>query len=286
MPSNKLRNVISLAVGARNSLIQNRYKIAGILLFSLYLLIIVSTTVIMVHNSPLNTITSQSDDDAFADAHLILQEENKRPGLTFGEVDRPVKDQVRTVTGYLIFSNRFVSLVALLTIALLGLFCIGVYFQSFILAVLSSVFCYMGGILVIFELTPQIYFITSNWSTESVLWAASNDRIVTGFFLLTFFQSIIVTSVPLLWTRSIMPEFHSHQALRIHLNNWRKYGSWLATVLGGVLLTSVLVFINDNSPFGSLFIQHSLILIGGAVVLNLGFVVFKLQCIEKKIVNS
>lgn len=237
----------------------------------------------MVHNSPLNTITSQNDDiDAFTDATSKLQEENKRAGLTFGKVDQPVKDQVHSLTGYIIISRDFALVVIILSCIILGV-CSKC---SFLSSLITSIFAYMGGILAIFELIPQIHFLTHGGSSISVMQAILSDKVVTGFFLLSFLQAIIVCSVPLVWTRPIMPEFHSNQGLRIHLNNWRKYGSWLATVLGGVLLTGVLVFLNNGSPFGSIFIQHVLILIGGAVVLNIGFVVFKLQCIECEIVNS
>lgn len=244
MLSKIIQNKYPRLYDAGSFLRRNDYKIVGAVLFSFYLLTIISTTVIMVHNSPLNTVTNQSENgDAFTDASSKLQEANKRPGLTFGKVDKPVKDQIQTITGHIISSNRFIFLVALLSVALFGVFSgLQKYIQPpLLIPILLSILCYYFGVLAIFEFTPQIHFLTSDWNSESVRWATQNERLVPKFALLIFLQSLIVSSVPLLWTQPIMPEYHSHEALRIHLNNWRKYGSWLATVLGGVLLTGILI---------------------------------------------
>lgn len=272
-----------------------RYKIAALMLFSVYLLIILSTSVAMIHNSPLNTITSQNDSsDAFSDASLKLQEADKHPGLTFGEVDKPVQTQTRMLMGYIIISIPFSILVLFLASTILaGFYYLPKFLEEYsnspaLLTFGLSMAFYGLSVVLILEIVPDVHFITSNWNRKSVLWAVLNGRLTPLFVLLIFFQSIIVNCIPFLWTRPIMPNYYNrysnqNQALMIHLDNWRKYGSWMATVFGGIILTSVLVFLTDISLFGSLFVQHSLILIGGVVVLNLAFVVFKLQSIERRI---
>lgn len=275
------------------------YKIFALALFSTYLLFILSTSIVMVHNSPLNTITNQNDEgDAFANAQSKLEEANKIPGITFGEIDQPVKDQTEMLMESIILSPPFPIFSILLSSSILLIFYQGTgllerYTRmsasvSATITFIISVIAYAFGVILILEFTPKVHFITSNWESESVLWAVSNSKVVPQFFFFTIFQGAIVNSIPFVWSRPIIPSYYnrysnSNQAILIHLDNWRKYGSWLATVFGGILLTSVLVFITDLSLFGSLFVQHALALIGGVVVLDLIFVIFKLQKIERKV---
>lgn len=281
---------------------ESSYKILALVLFSAYLMIILSTSIAMVHNSPLNTITNQNDNgDAFTNASVKLEDANKNPGITFGNVNEPVKDQTRMLMGYVITTIPFSILVIPFSFILLAIFYYAPdYFEqnfnlpsgvSAILTLLASVIIYTLGVLAILEFIPEIHFITSGWDSKSVLWAVLNTEIVPQFFLFMLFQAVIVNSIPFVWTRPIMPQYYnrysnSNQALLIHLENWRKYGSWMATVFGGILLTSVLVFITDLSLFGSLFVQHALALIGGVVAFDLAFVIFKLQRIECEIAES
>ena len=259
-------------------------QIGAFLAFTLFILLLSSTSVIMLHNTPLNKVTSTSEDDVWKNAKSTLDKENKRPGITFGEVDRPVHQQTETALARIIISPLFLILIILLSsIVLLPL----LFFKGSLLNFFLPAVFYFVGMLSLLCIHPNIRFMTYGFQQESILWNIT-DNLVGHFWILLTFQSVIVGTIPLVWSQPIMPRYYnkyisSDDLTQVHIQNWRKYGSWLATIFGGILLTSALVYLENVSSFGSLFLQHVLIAIGGALLLNLVYVIHKLRRIEYEI---
>lgn len=273
----------------------HRYKIAAFVVFTIYLASVLSMTIAISHYTPLNTISTENESDPQENATEILNKTGKRAGLTVGDLDKPFKKQIGTFSGYLITSLPFLLSVSLLALLLLLVFSKqsedsnSILGLSQLLRFVVGIVLYIFSVVLILRFLPQVHFIDVNGNSRTIFWALSRDKMVMQFWILLFLQAAIINSVLYVWTRPVLPAYlnsRKKRALTMHLNNWRKYGSWLATVLGGVLLTSILVFITNTTQFGSFFIQHVLILVGGAVILDLLFIVFKLYRIEHEVATK
>lgn len=273
------------------------YKITASIVFSIYLLLVLSTTTMIVHNSPLNRVVNSSDSHPFHNAIPKLQDAGSYPGLTFGEVQTPIHEQVRAVPALVIFTNEFILFTLSFSVLLIIAFRIFKFFQpqlterKRVLLFFVMIFGFLGMVLLFLDFVPQVAYITKDWRRKSVLWAAMNWKIHPLFVILLMIQSIIISTLLFIWTRTIVPvEFKSNrtelQKKIVHIENWKQYGTWIVTIFGSIALTAILVFVQNVSSFGGLLIRHIVILLGGVVVLGLMFVILKIHRLESELMNG
>lgn len=106
------------------------------------------------------------------------------------------------------------------------------------------------------------------------------------FWTLIFLQGVLFGLVASIWIRPVYPDGLNNSAkTRIHqdyhLQNWRQYGSWIITILAGMILSASFVLIGNYSPYGGAFVRYFMLQIGGVLALVLAFIVFKMVKFEQ-----
>lgn len=279
------------------SLRAKRHLLAFTIIYAIFVWIVISQSLVMVHNSPLNKYGDFSDlkkssgSNATAKLQNFSNTSNAEFGLTYGEPTAPIFDQIAKPPLVGDFIPGFLSLPIIVSV-LLYLVLIGVVIwlihsrithspTQFTTIVLAGTILFFLHISLLFQLDSMIQYISSSNEPMAVFSARSN--IPDIFYLLIFLQGVIISSLAAVWTRPLLPnEPHNAKFIQLHTENWRKYGSWIATLFGGVFLTTAIVFITDLSSVGRHFLRHALVLFGGGLVLHLGFITYKITKLEQK----
>lgn len=283
--------------GFRESLGDPKRKILAVLVFTAFLIPVFSTTIIITHNSPLNAVVSGEEGDAWNNSAGKLIEAGKYPGLHFGDF-KPVRKQVLTIPGLLILTWPLASWSLLFAVIVLGI----PWFISQIVdwakiwkAVLGVIWVFLifpSFELTLFEFVHELYYITSDGWNDINIWQATLGRKMHTFFLVLLIgHSVTINLIPLLWTRTIIPDFFTDDEIStnkklVHIENWRQYGTWMTTLFGGIALSAIFVLITENQGYGGAFIRHFLILLGGVVVLGLMFIVLKVYRLERELIKE
>lgn len=249
-----------------------------------------SSTIALFHNSPVNTADTSFDDLNQSDVNVTVNGENQSFGLTYGQRNASLDNQSFVMNlGLMIVGPVFP-----LVIAFVGLlWWIWNYGPSRMrsqngniklhYATLGMAFMYYLFSLFAYNLLPRVRYISVDYRNGVYLACAGAD-ITPKFWLLIGFQSVIFATVAGIWTRPIIPDtvrsndtdISGVKKLEIHLENWRKFGSWAVTLIGGVIITSGIAFVGQL-PFGGFFVQHVIIVCGGAVLLILAYVIYTLD---------
>lgn len=144
---------------------------------------------------------------------------------------------------------------------------------------LGMVAYHVISISFILEHFLPIYHLSDSRGTVSFTVRLLLDGQANTFRRLLLIQGLLLGFIASIWTRDIQTQ----RDREIHLNNWRQYGSWISTILGGVLITTGFVFVTDLTPYGNMFVRQILILFGGTLVLTMSFIVYKMDHLESKI---
>lgn len=274
-----------------------RHLLAFTTVYSIFTWIVVSQLLVMVHNSPLNRYGEFSDlkGNPGANPTEKLQHfpnaSNAKFGLTYGDPTNPIFDQIAgvhaggdfisafprayiiaTVLSYLALSWGMIRLVKSRTESSSA---------QFTTIIIGGTILFFSLMLFLFELDPMLMYFQTNGKSVTIFSALA--EIPTIFYILIIAQGVIISSLAAVWTRPLLPkELDNPKVIRLHSENWRKYGSWIASLFGGVFLTTAIVFITDLSSVGRYFLQHALVLFAGGLVLHLGFIIYKLTKLEEK----
>lgn len=146
---------------------------------------------------------------------------------------------------------------------------------------------YIAFIYILFSRLLPIEYIYAE-ETIPVVTAYQNGLIHPGFIFLIILQGAMFGVVCSIWTRPLNPkksleernESDSNMSIRRHISNWRQYGSWIATILGGLFLSTIVLIIFNGTSYGTLVVRNMFILFGGTVVLSLGYITLKLAHLE------
>jgi hypothetical protein len=273
---------------------------------SIWIVLLLITTVDISHNTPANTLEGQRLNqiqvvDLCGGDPLLL------PGLTYGTIGERIYTQIST--------NLRSSSTFLIATVLSGLL-IGVAVDrarvwkradsngKLTLSKSAPVITAIGYIVLVFttlHVTPQIHY-QSCIGREPVLENVFN--IPLAFWGLILAQAVAIGLVSAVLSTDIIPDgavatwelsridsregLSSNQVtnvdkerLRIHVQNWRQYGTWLISLFISVGLAGSLVFITDVAPFGRSFIIHAVVLFGGALALVVGFISYKISRLER-----
>jgi hypothetical protein len=145
-------------------------------------------------------------------------------------------------------------------------------------------------ILLFYYCSETIYYINPTGEETKDLWKLMSDGAFgrkSLFYLLITLQSLVSSITFYIWTRPLIPKEHSCRSdLRLHLDNWRTYGTWVGTLFGAVGISAGLAFVTDAAGFGPIFIRYVIYFFGSAMVINLIFIIYKISELEKEIVNS
>jgi hypothetical protein len=106
-----------------------------------------------------------------------------------------------------------------------------------------------------------------------------------SYYILLSLQTSVFVVTSIVWSRSIYPVKISSSQLRMNIQNWKQYGTWIGTFFGAIGISVGVFFITNTTEFGSLFVRHILVLFGAGIVLNISFVVNKIYRMERKLVE-
>ena len=272
------------------------YLLVSALLIGLFATVVFSTTVVMVHHSPVN----MAEDVTLENATLPdLTGDNSSYGLTFGEKDQLVGEQVSGILPpYLITPAIPIGIVYFILTLVFGMERISESFRSPGKATgLFIAFVFLHGIITLgmFGFVDRIYYISNNTDYITAPMRVMYEAIVNTklLIMLLILQGTVLATVLTLWTHPLVPKYsdisrlrrYDSDLLKLNIRKWRQYGTWLSTVFGGVLLTGALVFITDASPYGGIFLTHALILVGGGTALSLGYIAYRIHRIETVLVD-
>ncbi|SDW25220.1 hypothetical protein SAMN05443574_102136 [Haloarcula vallismortis] len=254
--------------------------------------ILVSNTVLMAHNSPVNTYDDLSFDNLpnnTTKATSELQSESNSTasssqfGWTYGNPSNYLAQQVQ-FTVPLIGPIVALPYTFILAITILSAVFAARYlrYQSILLSnlqislmlFLTVLIVYFMGMILIFNIHPNIYYYNSSGQAISQ-WGNAHP----SFYTLLFLQGGILSFTTLIWSQPITID-GDEKKLDRHFNNWRSFGSWIGTLFGAIGLSAALAFINNVTDFGVVFIRHILVLFGTLVALCMGFVIYKLRKLE------
>lgn len=257
-------------------------------ILTVFVWVLFSQTLTLVHNTPANThgglseIGSGSVNQSTADLHNISNNQT-RFGLTYGDPGEPVPVQTEYGIGIIsIFPRVLKGALFYVGTSLIFFRLIELYTEKrrnkFMLQLLSYVSLYMLSLIGYFHEDKKIVYYTSNAIELGIVEAG----IIKPFYLLIFVESIIVGGLTAIWTQPLIPVEKEAEIIRFHRENWKQYGTWGTSLLGGVFLSSAVVFITDVSDVGWSFLRIAITLFGGGLVMYIAFIIYKIQNLEEE----
>lgn len=278
------------------SMKKRKHLLAFAIIYVIFIWVISSQFLVMVHNSPLNRYGDFSDLDnnsgpnATAELQNFPNASDAKFGLTFGNPDKRIFTQISKLPrGKFIvaFLRPYILAIApLYVVLMIVIILITNYITDrpalqFSIKLIGGIISFSAIILAVFHSDPKIQFITQ--ANESVPVVSARDEISSMFYFAIISQGAIIGSLAAVWTRPVIPDKSDDtEVIRLHIENWRKYGSWIATLFGGVFLTIALVFITDLSSVGQYFLRHAIVLFGGGLILHLVFITYKISKLEER----
>lgn len=262
-------------------------------LFPVFMWIVMSQSLVMVHNSPLNryggfsSLNSGNYTNSTAQLHNISNGTDANFGLTYGEPNVTIFKQVAdlpVLTGF--FDIGLILFIIFYSLFMIGLVLLAEGQQEkstskFITKTLVGVLIFFCLSILLYHIDKDIAYITA--ANELVGVIPNLLEITPVFHMMIIFQGAILSSIVAIWTTPILPKNpYDQEVISLHIGNWKQYGSWIATLLGGIFLTTAIIFITDLSPVGKYFLRHVLVLFGGGLLLDIMFIVHKIAKLEEE----
>lgn len=276
-----------------------RFVLATIgLLF--YVLPVFWTLIVITHNSPVNTI------DGANHTNVTPAQVAKAGGygLTFGDERKIIhsfvpKPDAQAPAGIIAAVGGMLYLfVSWFRHTDCGR--LGNTFRTLIAGIIVSAVYYTLTLVSLYEM-DRVRYITKDGSEISVLTAFSNQLFPNFLYVLLGLQAATFAAILLIWSVRIVPEELRpnydpslllqdekdalRKSLETHLQNWRQYGSWIIALFGGLAITVAITVVTTVTTFGGVVVQHFLAIFGSALLLMMGYVVLKIQYLEREIRN-
>lgn len=248
-----------------------KWRLFTVVVLVFYTTSIIYTSVWIAHNA-------REDHGPNIDVEEVDISETKL-GLTFGDFDK----------GFIGQSSSFIIILFILSSILVGLFEFTRLWKNDV-----APFVMTGGyfflIMGVFLYHPKIRFFNEDGETISTYSAIFGGEVIHWFWFMIIAHIVMIGSVSLFWSIPMVPKEYikppkDTDALTLHLENWRKYGSWTLSLLTGLALSASLIIVLDSLPFGSAFSIHIVIVFGGGLVLNMIYMGLKLRKIEQAITS-
>lgn len=285
--------------------------------FTIYVWLIFSSTIAILHNHPVNEIAPVGGNDPtlrsfdpngtrFDSATRMLHERlgsnESGFGITYGVPYEPLWSQVDWIL--LGGMPSTIPWGIVFTVVLLGLYVsirrregtapsMGVLLWSTV----SICLLYLVFTLVAFDVIPLVNFYRATGETAGVLESLLGREIGLTFYLVVVSEGVFFAGITNLWLQPFVPDRISKKVRRdtiseedvdrvnMYLAKWSQYGSWLVAVFGGAILSMAVLYVTEVRLFGGLVIRHIILLFGGTLVFYISFVACKIDVIEGLVVR-
>lgn len=254
----------------------------GAIGFVVYIYFVLRANIALFQNSPVNLIENTSLKDANAS---FLAKKEKRYGLTYGEDPQ---------MSFHLFS--FDHLEVALTAVVLALAILLVWYVVHTkISSLPALLFLFGWTYLSLYLVSLSHILPMNFYIEACTLIPAESLYkyaIPLFWVNILIQSVSTAIVPMFWSIDVIPDFVRDSSgdirsdsLKSHLENWRQYGTWTVSIFGGLALTVAVTVVTNASPYGSAFVRYFLVLLGGMLLLIMGYVIYKTHKVERELVG-